>query len=55
MRDDFTPIVNLRRKVFEAIAKMAWETPPEKYGERMEQIPFEIIPGEDAHYRESVF
>ncbi len=55
MRDDFTPITNLRRKVFEAIAKLAWETPPEKYAERIEKIPFEIIPGEDAHYRESVF
>lgn len=55
MRDDFTPINDLRRRVFEAIAKLAYETPPEKYAERIEAIPFEIIPGEEPHYRESVF
>lgn len=55
MRDDYTPINELRRRVFEAIAKLAWETPPEKYAEKIEQIPFDIIPGETPHYRESVF
>lgn len=55
MKDVFTPITEIRRRVFAAIAKMGWECDEADYPKRLEAIPFEIIPGEDAQYRDSVF
>lgn len=55
MRGVYTPVVDIRRKVYEAVARLAFECEPGEYAQKMEQIPFEIIPGEDAQYRDSVF
>ncbi|MEG0507928.1 MAG: 4Fe-4S dicluster domain-containing protein [Eubacterium sp.] len=53
MRGIYTPVTKIRRQVFAAIAKMAYED--SDYSRRIEEIPFEIIPGEIANYRDSVF
>ena len=53
MRGIYTPVTKIRRQVFAAIAKMAYEGGD--YASRVEEIPFEIIPGEVANYRDSVF
>lgn len=53
MRGIYTPVTELRRQVFTAVAKMAYEG--ENYAKRVEEIPFEIIPGEVANYRDSIF
>ncbi len=55
MRGVYTPVTDIRRKVYEAVARLAWENEPDEYAQRMEEIPFEIIPGEEPTYRESVF
>lgn len=54
MRGVYNSVTDLRRKVFSAIAKMAYEDNVD-YKERMEAIPYEIIQGKQAKYRESVF
>jgi [FeFe] hydrogenase (group B1/B3) len=55
VRGIYTPVTELRRRVFESVAKLAWECEEGEYASRMEAIPYEIIPGEDAQYRDSVF
>ncbi len=54
MRGIYTPLTKIRRQVFAAIAKMAYSDDCD-YAQRIEEIPFEIIPGERATYRDSVF
>lgn len=56
MRGIYTPVTELRRKVYAAVAKMAWEceevtnTRPGWNRSRMK-----LSRGEDARYRDSVF
>ena len=52
MRGLYTPVTQIRRQVFTEIARMAYEGGDYS---RIENIPFKIIPGEIARYRESVF
>ncbi|MBR5496001.1 MAG: 4Fe-4S dicluster domain-containing protein [Oscillospiraceae bacterium] len=52
MRGIYTPVTKIRRQVFAHIAKFAYDG--EDY-DKIEQIPYEIIPGEVPTYRESVF
>lgn len=52
MRDIYTRVNNLRRQVFSAVAKMAYE---DRDISEIVEIPFEILPGEIASYRESIF
>lgn len=54
MRGVYNSVTDLRRKVFAAIAKMAYEENVD-YKERLESIPYEIIEGKQAKYRDSVF
>jgi len=51
MRGVFTPVTQVRRQVFVEVAKMAYEDSLDK----IEELPYKIIPGEVANYRESVF
>lgn len=44
MRGIYTPVTKIRRQVFAAIAKMAYEGGD--YASRVEEIPFEIIPAD---------
>jgi len=54
VRGIYTPLTKLRRQVFAAVAKMAYEDDVD-YAHRIEEIPYEIIPGELPRYRDSVF
>lgn len=52
MKESYVDLVNIRRKVFAKIAQMAYDDV--KLNE-LEKASFEIIPGEVAHFRDSVF
>ncbi len=52
MRGIYTPVTNIRRKVFTEVARFAYEG---KDFSEIEKIPYTIIPGEVAKYRDSVF
>lgn len=52
MRGLYTPVTKIRRQVFAEIARLAYEGDDVR---KIEDIPYKIIPGEVAHYRESVF
>ena len=52
MRDIYTRVNNLRRQVFSAVANLAYE---DRDLSEIVEIPFEILPGEIASIRESVF
>ncbi len=54
MRGVYNSVTDIRRKVFAAIADMAYQDDVD-YKERMEAIPYEIIQGKQAKYRDSVF
>lgn len=52
MRGIYTPVTKIRRKVFTEVARFAYE---KKDFHEIDNIPYKIIPGEIAHYRDSVF
>jgi Iron only hydrogenase large subunit, C-terminal domain len=52
MRGFYTPVTKIRRQVFTEIAKLAYSDTDLSY---IEQLPFKIIPGQVAMYRDSVF
>ena len=52
MRGIYTPVTQIRRQVFAEVAKLAYEGGDYS---RVEEIPYKIIPGEIATYRDSVF
>ena len=54
MRGIYNSVTDIRRKVFTAIADMAYADDVD-YAERLESIPYEIIQGKQAKYRDSVF
>lgn len=54
MKYNYTPLIQLRRKVFVEVAKMAYDD-PSHLEENIEQAVYNIVPGEVAQYRESVF
>ena len=51
MRGIHSVVDELRRSVFEEVARMAYEDDVS----RIDKLPYKIIPGEVAHYRDSVF
>ena len=53
MRGIYTSITDIRRNIFTEIARMAYEGGD--YARRIEELPYQILPGEQAQYRESVF
>lgn len=56
MKGIFTPVIDLRRRVFAQIAKLGYELDNyDDIDQMLEQIPYEIIPGEEATYRDSIF
>ena len=52
MRGIFTPVTKIRRQVFTEIARMGFEGGDYS---RIDELPYKIIPGEVATYRESIF
>lgn len=64
MRGIYTSVNDIRKQVFAEVAKLSYDYKPgdlssdssdNHFFRRMEQIPYIIIPGEVAVYRESVF
>ncbi len=54
MRGVYNSVTDLRRKVFTAIADMAYSENT-NYAQRIEEIPYELLPGTQAKYRDSIF
>lgn len=54
MRGIYNSVTDIRRKIFAAIAQMAYDD-NDNYAQRIEEIPYEILPGTDAKYRDSIF
>ncbi|HHZ02377.1 MAG TPA: 4Fe-4S binding protein [Tissierellia bacterium] len=52
MKESYVDLINIRRQVFAKIAKMAYEGADL---EELEKASFEILPGEVATYRDSIF
>ena len=52
MRGIETPVREIRRRVFKEIAKFAYE---QKDLSKIEDLPYEIVPGEIARYRDSIY
>ena len=52
MRGIYTPVTKIRRKVFKEVASFAYEG---KDFSEIDELPYKIIPGEIAKYRDSVF
>lgn len=52
MRVSETVIGEIRRKVFAAVARLAYEDGSKL---ELEELPYQIIPGEESKYRESIF
>lgn len=53
MRGIYTPVTKIRRQVFKEIAKLGYERPQDF--SVLEDLPFQIIPGQTPTYRDSVF
>ena len=51
MRGIPSSLTDIRKKVFTEVARLAYDGDYQ----RMEEIPYTIIPGEEARYRESIF
>ncbi|MBP3853415.1 MAG: 4Fe-4S dicluster domain-containing protein, partial [Erysipelotrichaceae bacterium] len=54
MRGVYNSVTDIRRKVFAALADMAYSDET-NYAKRMEEIPFEILPGTKGTYRDNIF
>lgn len=55
MRGVYTNLTEIRRKVFREVARFAYTAEPNGDYTSLDDIPYKIIPGEVATYRESVF
>lgn len=56
MRGIYTPVTDIRRKVFTEVARMAYEvTDRQDIDYLMRELPYEIIPGEERSLRSSIF
>ncbi len=52
MRGIYSSVTDIRRKVFTEVARMAYEGGDYS---RIEELPYKILPGERAKYRDSIF
>lgn len=56
MRGIYTPVTDIRRKVFTEVARMSYEVDDMKdFSYLMRVLPFQIIPGEESTLRSSIF
>ena len=56
MRGIYTPVTDIRRKVFTEVARMAYEVNEmSDYAKLMHELPYKIIPGEERSLRSSIF
>lgn len=54
MKGIVTPVEEIRRKIFAAIAKVAFDSTNDTFNDEIEAIPYEIL-GDIAKYRESIY
>lgn len=56
-RGVYTNLTEIRRKVFAEVAKVAYDrdADPKELADAIDELPYEIIPGDVSTYRESVF
>lgn len=56
MRGIYTPVTDIRRKVFTEVARMAYEgNDMSDYAKQVRDLPYKIIPGEVGQLRSSIF
>ena len=56
MRGVYTNLTQIRRRVYEEVARIAYEGGDRgQLAARINQLPYDILPGDHATYRESVF
>ena len=53
MRGIYSSVTDIRRKVFTEVARLAYEEGD--YAEKIAELPYKIVPGSKAVYRESIF
>ena len=52
MRGIYTPVTDIRRKVFTEVARMSYESNEmADYAKEIRDLPFKIMPGEDSSLR----
>ena len=52
----YTPVTDIRRKVFTEVARMAYEVDDmQDYAYLLKELPYRIIPGEEGNMRSSIF
>ena len=54
MRGLKTPVRYIRRKVFEEVARVGFESTPENLTDSIEAIPYKLV-GEDSMYRDTIY
>ena len=52
MRGIYSSVTDIRRKVFTEVARLAYEEGD--YAEKIAELPYKIVPGSKAVYRESI-
>ena len=52
MRGIYSSVTDIRRKVFTEVARLAYEGGDYS---RIEELPYKVVPGEVATYRDSIF
>ena len=55
MRGLDTPVREMRRKVFEEIARVAYHSTPESLNADIEAIPYRLVNEDTENYRERVY
>ena len=56
MRGIYTPVTDIRRKVFTEVARMSYEgNSMTDYANQIRELPYKIIPGEVSELRSSIF
>ena len=53
MRGIYSSVTDIRRKVFTEVARLAYEEGD--YAEKIAELPYKIVPGSKAVYRDSIF
>ena len=54
MKENYTPLIQLRRMVFVEVARMGYDN-NEKLAHNIEEAVYAILPGEVAQYRDSIY
>ena len=54
MRGIYSSVTDIRRKVFAEVARLAWTQDGDDFSD-IESLPYKILPGEVATYRDSIF